>query len=305
MKRMLLNSIYQQLSLLLLVALFQISVIELVAQPSKALPLKAGKTYHIVFLTKSGDVTVIKPESGDGWALVNIENGFDGSDLHTKEGVSLNIYQAILIQEIPINKVVAKVESTPTKASAPEVNTTKVIPKEESITKKTDKKEEGAPKKASVKEEVSTKTEAVIEKSTAKKISATEENTTKGAGVSGKDTTQKSNVTTDSTTKKVEVSSKKNQEDIIADLNKLGVNAYYFFFRPASKGGGNGTYAGYKIDTTGQWGADNPNAKYEIVKANGTEIKLKATSKVYPDASVDITYDRNGHVRSGPNSKGF
>ncbi len=98
---------------------------------------------------------------------------------------------------------------------------------------------------------------------------------------------------------------KSNQDAILSDLANLAADGYQYKIRPTSMGGGNGTFAGYAIDANASWGTNNPNATYEIVTQTATVLALKATSKQVSGATIEVTYDGNGKVTSGPTSTGF
>jgi hypothetical protein len=95
-----------------------------------------------------------------------------------------------------------------------------------------------------------------------------------------------------------------NRDAIITDLATLGADAYQFKIRPSSMGGGNGTFAGYAISTTGAWGSSNPNATYAVTTQTATQLVLTATSKQVNGATVTVTYDGNGNA-SAPVTAGF
>lgn len=62
-----------------------------------------------------------------------------------------------------------------------------------------------------------------------------------------------------------------NRDAILADLYKLGADAYQHKIGPVSMGGGNGAYDGsaggdpYVLKSDGPWGISNPNATYTII----------------------------------------
>jgi len=70
-----------------------------VAQDSSLVSLKAGKTYYVEYNHTAGVVTVIRTPGADGWALVEIRQGFKDSDLVSKKHVRINMHQAVLIEE--------------------------------------------------------------------------------------------------------------------------------------------------------------------------------------------------------------
>ena len=96
-----------------------------------------------------------------------------------------------------------------------------------------------------------------------------------------------------------------NRDAIITDLSTLGADAYQFKIRPTTMGGGNGTFSGYALSTTGAWGSSNPNATYTVTTQTASQLVLTATSKQVSGATVTVTYDGNGNVTSGPTASGF
>ena len=96
-----------------------------------------------------------------------------------------------------------------------------------------------------------------------------------------------------------------NKDAIITDLATLGADAYQFKIRPATMGGGSGTYSGYTIAATGAWGSGNPNATYTVTTQTASQLVLTATSKQVSGGSVVVTMDGNGKVTSGPTATGF
>ena len=200
---------HNQLSLrnvfLVFVIVIQCIAIDAMAQKTKLLPLQAGKSYHIEFPNTSADVKVITPPSKDGWAVVDVIRGFSGTDISSKNGVAININQAVMIQEII----------------------------------------------------------------------------------------------------KKQITAKDNRDAILSDLEDLAADAYQYKIRPASMGGGNGSYTGFTINALGSWGISNTNATYEVITSTATQLKLRASSKQIPGAVVEVTYDGNGKVTDGPNTSGF
>ena len=200
------SGIVLPISVILLV-IFQLTGITAYSQSKSIFPLKAGKTYRIEYNIVGGLIKIVTPPTSDGWANVNILEGFTEVVKDPKAIVGLNINQAILI-----------------------------FPKVRNVSK------------------------------------------------------EYVNV---------------NRDAIVTDIENLAADAYQFKIRPTSMGGGNGTYVGFTINAAGMWGTKNPNAVYEIVLATDTKIKLRATSILYPNATVEVVYDENGMVTEGPNTTGF
>ena len=95
-----------------------------------------------------------------------------------------------------------------------------------------------------------------------------------------------------------------NHDAILSDLNSLAADCYQYRIRPASMGGGGGTYSGYVVIPAATWGKANPNATYEITTQSETKLVIKATSKVVNGATIVGTWDANG-VAEVPIVSGF
>lgn len=100
-------------------------------------------------------------------------------------------------------------------------------------------------------------------------------------------------------------SASSNKEQIIADLQELGADAYGFIYRPVMMGGGGGSYAHFALSNQGPWGPANANAIYSIASQDAAQIKFLAQSKVVEGATVTVTVDNSGKVIDGPTSVGF
>ena len=98
---------------------------------------------------------------------------------------------------------------------------------------------------------------------------------------------------------------KSNQDAITLDLVNLASDAFQYKLRPSMMGGGSGTYSNYIINLNGPWGVNNPNATYEILSENSTTFSLRGTSKQVNGAIIEMIFDGNGKVISGPNVTGF
>jgi hypothetical protein len=70
------------------------------AQTHKMFPLKAGEAYHIEFVGMEGDFILVNPPRTDGWAVVNIQSGFRGTNLRSSENVGLNLSNAIVLEDL-------------------------------------------------------------------------------------------------------------------------------------------------------------------------------------------------------------
>ncbi|MFI5253561.1 MAG: hypothetical protein ACHQQQ_14140 [Bacteroidota bacterium] len=94
-----------------------------------------------------------------------------------------------------------------------------------------------------------------------------------------------------------------NRDAIIADLTKLGADAYQYKIRPTDMGGGNKVYDGstgaapYTLKTDGpwaQWGPGNPNATFSITEKTASSITLQGSSKIFKGSTVAIAFDSLG-----------
>ena len=86
------------------------------------------------------------------------------------------------------------------------------------------------------------------------------------------------------------------RDAIINDINNISANAYQYYIRPASFGGGGGSYNGYTIPIKLQ---SKGNATYEIVSITETEIVLKGTSIQYPANTIQVTIGSDGRALPG------
>ena len=95
-----------------------------------------------------------------------------------------------------------------------------------------------------------------------------------------------------------------NKDAIINDFSTLTSDIYAYKIRPASMGGGNGSYEGYTINANGPWGTENPNAMY-FVKPTDYFLEIVAISKKVTDSEAIATFDFNGNPYSAPIFIGF
>lgn len=84
-----------------------------------------------------------------------------------------------------------------------------------------------------------------------------------------------------------------NKDDIINELNTVKSRAYQYWILPTSLGGGGGTYEGFQIPPEL---ASTEDAMYEIVSSSQDKIRIKATSKLYPESAVSTTVNQLGHM---------
>jgi len=94
-----------------------------------------------------------------------------------------------------------------------------------------------------------------------------------------------------------------NKDAIITDIATLGADVYQYKIRPTSMGGGNGSYTGYTLSTTGAWGSGNPNATYSVT-TSASSVVILGTSKQVSGATVTVTVDGNGNAGT-PSTTGF
>jgi len=89
---------------------------------------------------------------------------------------------------------------------------------------------------------------------------------------------------------------KANKDAIYSDINTLIADIFMYKIRPKTRGGGEGSYRGYKIDAKGQWGKNNPNAVYKIKKCTDKSVTIEAKSLVVKGGIITMTADENGRV---------
>ena len=83
-----------------------------------------------------------------------------------------------------------------------------------------------------------------------------------------------------------------NRDAMINDLNNLAAMAYQYRIRPASMGGGEGTYTGFTIPAKMQ---TNENAKYAST-AHADEIEFVATSAQNRTNTITVKCDGDGRL---------
>ncbi|MCI0707002.1 MAG: hypothetical protein L0Y80_05925 [Ignavibacteriae bacterium] len=89
-----------------------------------------------------------------------------------------------------------------------------------------------------------------------------------------------------------------NKDAIINDLNNLFANAYQYRIRPASMGGGGGSYAGYKIPATL---SENENGTYVTTPSPVTDpnaVVFAAVSTQDSNRTVTVTIDQTGRPQA-------
>jgi hypothetical protein len=85
-----------------------------------------------------------------------------------------------------------------------------------------------------------------------------------------------------------------NKDAIINDLNNIGAHAYQFKIRPASMGGGSGSYSGpptYAIPTKM---LSNANATYSVTANTGATVTILGVSSQNAANTVTAVIDAQG-----------
>lgn len=83
-----------------------------------------------------------------------------------------------------------------------------------------------------------------------------------------------------------------NKDQMINDLNTIAYNVRQFRILPKSLDGGNGSFLGYSLS---QPIAGTEEGTYEA-SCTADEIKVKASSKKYPDCLISVHIDKDGHL---------
>ncbi|MGD0036161.1 MAG: hypothetical protein ABSC53_02565 [Bacteroidota bacterium] len=83
-----------------------------------------------------------------------------------------------------------------------------------------------------------------------------------------------------------------NHDAIINDLNNIAANAYQFYIRPASMGGGANSYTNYTIPSRM---SSNENGAY-TVNANGNTCTITGTSASVSGATIQAAVSNTGVV---------
>jgi hypothetical protein len=96
-----------------------------------------------------------------------------------------------------------------------------------------------------------------------------------------------------------------NRDLVSSDMVNLAADCFQYKSRPSTMIGGNGSYAGYTISSTGGWGPSNPNAVYTISVATDSLLVLTGTSNVVPNATIVMSFDGNGNATSPPVYTGY
>lgn len=78
------------------------------------------------------------------------------------------------------------------------------------------------------------------------------------------------------------------KENLMLGLNEIGVDARAYWILPEPKGGGNKSFAGYRIPVRFAGSGD---VKYEIAPAEGRTLRFKASSRAYAGSSVMLELD--------------
>lgn len=83
-----------------------------------------------------------------------------------------------------------------------------------------------------------------------------------------------------------------NRDAIINDLNNLAANAYQYYIRPSSMGGGSNSYTGWTIPSTLD---TTDNATYAAT-VTATTVTFTATSSQNTSNTVTVTLASNGKL---------
>ena len=83
-----------------------------------------------------------------------------------------------------------------------------------------------------------------------------------------------------------------NRDAIVNDLNNLAANAYQYRVRPATMGGGGGTYTGYQVPAVLR---PNDNAAYSASNVSPTAITFTGISTM-GYGNVSATEDSTGRL---------
>jgi len=84
-----------------------------------------------------------------------------------------------------------------------------------------------------------------------------------------------------------------NRDAIINDLNNLAALAYQYRIRPASMGGGQGTYTGLTMPARMK---ENENGSYTYTVISPDQVKIKAVSLKVKGAAIETTIDQEGRL---------
>jgi hypothetical protein len=84
-----------------------------------------------------------------------------------------------------------------------------------------------------------------------------------------------------------------NRDALINDLNNLAAYAFQYRIRPGSMGGGNGAYTGVEIPERLK---SNENGLFTITVVGPDELKMKAVSAKFKDATIETTLNSQGRM---------
>src|SRR5512147_424982 len=93
-----------------------------------------------------------------------------------------------------------------------------------------------------------------------------------------------------------------NKDAMINDLNNIAAQAYQYKVRPASMGGGQGSYANFTIPTKM---ATNENSVYVASNAGATSVTITATSNQNTTNTIVVVVDSDGRLTSWTYSRDF
>jgi hypothetical protein len=78
------------------------------------------------------------------------------------------------------------------------------------------------------------------------------------------------------------------KDELMFDLNRIGIDAGAYWIRPAGKGGGNKSFSDYKIPKALKGSSDSP---VEMTSAGGGILRFKASPPAYPGSAVVMDVD--------------
>lgn len=84
-----------------------------------------------------------------------------------------------------------------------------------------------------------------------------------------------------------------NRDALINDLNNLAAFAYQYRIRPSSMGGGNGAYTGVELPEKLK---SNENGSFMFTVVGPDELKMKAVSAKFKDATIETTLNAQGRM---------
>jgi hypothetical protein len=87
-----------------------------------------------------------------------------------------------------------------------------------------------------------------------------------------------------------------NKDAIVNDLNNLAADAYQYRIRPATMGGGAGSYGGYKVPLKLQSNENGTYTPTSAVAANAQTFDFVGSSTSYGGSTVTASIDSTGKL---------